>query len=195
MEKLKEIFGENALTWAELEEKLKDNKEIKLANLASGNYVDRKKFDDKVAELATANSTISGLQDTVKKFDGVDVDKLKKDAADWEAKYNHDVEDLRITGHLKLMAVQANAHDPDLVVSLFDRSTIKRDGDKVIGAQEQFDKLKTEKGFLFGGNAGAENNGNGGARVTTGGNHTGNHNADSFLANLMKGAGLENEKE
>ncbi len=33
MDKLKELFGEGSLTYAELEAKLKDNKDVKLANL------------------------------------------------------------------------------------------------------------------------------------------------------------------
>lgn len=193
MEKLKEIFGDGPLTWEQFEEKLKDSKEVKLANLASGNYVDKKKYEDKVAELATANSTITGLQDTVKKFDGVDVDGLKKAATDWEAKYNQDVEDLKINNGLNLLAVKANARDPELVVSLLDRAIIKRDGDNLIGAQEQIDKMKEARSYLFDGEAGS--GGGNGARVTTGGNHTGNHNTDIFMSALRLGAGLENEKE
>ena len=42
MEKLKALFGTEALTWEQLEEKLKDNKEVKLANLAAGSYVDKR---------------------------------------------------------------------------------------------------------------------------------------------------------
>ena len=61
MEKLKALFGTEALTWEQLEEKLKDNKEVKLANLAAGSHVDKRKYDDKVAELGTANETIKGL--------------------------------------------------------------------------------------------------------------------------------------
>ncbi len=44
MEKLKALFGNEALTWEQLESKLKDSKEIKLANLASGGYVDKKEI-------------------------------------------------------------------------------------------------------------------------------------------------------
>lgn len=79
MDFLKSIFGDQALTYDQLAEKLKDNKDIKLANLATGQYVDKGKLDAKIIELDTANQTIKNLQDTVKKFDGVDVEKLKSD--------------------------------------------------------------------------------------------------------------------
>ena len=45
MELLKAIFGDKALTFSELEAALKDNKELKLANLAEGGYVGKEKFE------------------------------------------------------------------------------------------------------------------------------------------------------
>lgn len=44
----------------------------------------------KTGELATANQTIKDLQETVKKFDGVDVGKLKQDLTDLQTKYDTD---------------------------------------------------------------------------------------------------------
>ncbi len=41
MDYLKPIFGEGALTFDEFVKKLGENKEIKLANLADGKYVDK----------------------------------------------------------------------------------------------------------------------------------------------------------
>ncbi len=78
MEFLKSVYGDKALTYASLKTR-QGNKDIKLANLASGLYVDKDKLDTKIKELSTANDTIKQLQDTVKKFDGVDVQKLKDD--------------------------------------------------------------------------------------------------------------------
>lgn len=43
------------------------------------------------AELDTANATIKNLQDTSKKFEGVDVDGLKKQLGDLQNKYNTDI--------------------------------------------------------------------------------------------------------
>lgn len=45
----------------------------------------------KETELLTANTTITGLKDTVKKFDGVDVTKLQNDVKDLEIKYDTDI--------------------------------------------------------------------------------------------------------
>lgn len=190
MEKLKALFGTEALTWEQLSEKLKDNKEVKIANLASGQYVDKKKYDEKVGELATAQTTITGLQDTVKKFDGVDIEKLKKDAADWETKYNTDISAMKLDSALNMALVEAKVKNPKLARAGLDMSIIKLDGDKLLGLSEQLEALKKSDGYLFQ----EEDGGNGGARVNTGGHHNNNNNTDTFMAALMKGAGLEETK-
>lgn len=192
MEKLKALFGAEALTWEQLESKLKDNKEIKLANLAGGGYVDKKKFDDKVTELATANETITGLKDTVAKFDGVDVEKLKTDAKDWETKYNTDLAAVKLDSAVSMALVEAKAKNPKLTKAALDMSLVKLDGDKLIGLSEQLDNLKKSDAYLFEVEETTEQNG---ARVNTGATHTSNTTNDTFMAALMKGAGLENEKK
>lgn len=191
MEKIKALFGTEALTFEQLEAKLKDNKEVKLVNLASGNYVDKKKFDDKVTELETANGTIKGLRETVAKFDGVDVEKLKKDAADWETKYNADISSLKLDNAVGMALVEAKAKNPKLARAALDMSIVKLDGDKLIGLTEQLDNLRKTDSYLFEETTGGDG---GGARMNTGGHHGNNNNSENFMASVMKYAGL-NEKE
>lgn len=188
MEKLKALFGTEALTFEQLEEKLKDNKEVKLANLASGGYVDKKKYEDKVSELESANSTITGLRETVSKFDGVDVEKLKQDAADWENKYNTDVEAAKVDSLLTLELVNAKAKNPTMIKKMLDMSLIKRDGEKLLGVEEQLKTLKESNGFAF------DTEEPGGPKVNTGGSHGGTNNVDAFMSAFNKGAGLEETK-
>jgi hypothetical protein len=192
MDKLKALFGSDALTFEQLEEKLKDNKEIKLANLASGQYIDKKKFDDKVSELTAANTTIEGLRETVKKFDGVDIDKLKTDVTNWETKYNTDIEAARIDSLLTDALFEAKAKNPRMLKKMLDMSTIKRDGEKLLGVTEQIDALKKSDAYAF---DLEEENPKGGAKVNTGGNHGGNTNIDTLTAAFMKGAGFNTKGE
>lgn len=192
MEKLKALFGTEALTYEQLEAKLKDNKEVKLANLASGGYVDSRKFNDKVAELTTANDTIKGLRETVAKFDGVDVEKLKNDAKAWETKYNTDTAALKLDSAVSLALVEAKAKNPKLARAALDMSVIKLDGEKLLGLNDQLEALKKSDAYLF--DTEENSGGQGGARVTTGGHHGSNNNNDNFMATVMKYAGLT-EKE
>lgn len=191
MEKIKELFGAEALTWEQFEAKLKDNKEVKIANLASGGYVDKKKFDDKVTELTTANDTIKGLRETISKFDGVDVDKLKKDAADWETKYNTDIEGLRLTNDVNMEIIAKKGKNPKLIMAALDMSKVKRDGEKILGLSEQLEALQKSDSYLFE----EEPGGDSGARMNTGGHHSNNTNTTNFMASVMKYAGLDNAKE
>jgi hypothetical protein len=195
MEKLKALFGTEALTWEQLEEKLKDNKEVKIANLAAGSYVDKSKYDNKVAELETANGTIKGLKETVAKFDGVDVEKLKKDASDWEAKYNTDIAAVKLDSAVSMALVEAKAKNPKLAKAALDMSLVKLDGENLVGLTEQLDNLKKSDAYLFEEEQKPDNNKGGGAFVfSTGGNHEGGGNTDAFTSALMKGAGLETQK-
>lgn len=45
----------------------------------------------KDGEISTLKTNIEDLSNQVKAFDGVDVEKLKQTANDWEVKYNQDL--------------------------------------------------------------------------------------------------------
>lgn len=188
MDKLRELFGEEALTYAQLEEKLKDNKDIKLANLASGGFVDKKKYDDKVAELTTAQGTISTLNETVAKFDGVDVEGLKNKASELEDKYNTDMAAVRLDSAVNLALVEAKAKNPKLAKAALDMSLIKLDGENLLGLSEQLDKLKESDAYLFDIEEAPP-----ASRVSTGSQHQNPGNSDPFMSALMQGAGLTTE--
>ena len=49
---------------------------------------EQQKTTDLTEELNTAKKSVADLTDQVKKFDGEDIEGLKKAAADWETKYN-----------------------------------------------------------------------------------------------------------
>lgn len=195
MEKLKAIFGDEALTYEQLESKLKDNDEIKLVNLKSGGYVDVQKYNDEVGKVKTANDTIKGLRDAVSKFDGVDIEGLKKSVTEWEDKYNTDIAAVKLDSAVNMALVEAKAKNPKLTKAALDMSLIKMDGDNLLGLTEQLDNLKKSDAYLFEEEK-QELTNEGGARFFTGGNHSGNEgSSDKFMNALIKGAGLENKKE
>lgn len=109
-----------------------------------------KKLTDKEAELTMAADKIRELTETVKKFDGVDVEKLKTDFAELSKKYDADTAALKLDNALSKMLSTCGARDADIVGKLLDRSIIKLDGDKLVGVSEQLEKLKADKAFLFG---------------------------------------------
>lgn len=110
---------------------------------------EKTKIIAKETELTTANKTIKDLQDAVKKFDGVDVEKLKKDAADWETKYNADTAQIKLDSALEMALVSNKAKNTKAVKALLDASIIKMDGEKLLGLDDQLKKLKTDSAYLF----------------------------------------------
>lgn len=195
MDKLKALFGEEALTWAQLEEKLKDNKDVKLANLAAGSHISKGKYDALATELETANETIKGLKETVSKFDGVDVDGLKNSVTEWETKYNNDITALKLDSAVNMALVGAKAKNPKLAKAALDMSVIKLDGENLLGLSEQIDKLKESDGYLFETEPKPDENKGGAHIINTGGGHGGTNNMDTFMSEFMNSAGIEKKGE
>lgn len=137
-----------------------------------------KKLTDKEAELTMATDKIAELTETVKKFDGVDVDKMKSELADWSKRYTEDTTALKLDNALSKMLSTCGAKDADIVGKLIDRSIIKLDGDKLIGVSEQLDRLKADKAFLF--NAADEAAKSTGMTVNLGAQHEKPSTGDSF---------------
>lgn len=184
MDFLKGIFGDKALTYAELEATLKDNKDVKLANLATGQYVDKGKLDTKISELNNANDTIKNLQDTVKKFDGVDVQKLQGDLAALQTKYDTDTAKIRLESALEVALLSNKARNPKLAKAALDLDKIKLDGDKLLGLDEQLTALKESDPYLFDIEQKSEdddddtNNKQSGIRLKSGGTHQSQNTPD-----------------
>lgn len=156
MDFLKSIFEDKALTYADLEAKLKDNKEIKLANLASGQYVDKEKFEraetkakDLETQLNTANETIKGFKD-------LDIEGLKKGVSEWEKKYNDDTKALNDklinqtkSSKIEIALLAAKAKNTKAVKALLDEEKISLDGENLIGVNEQLEAIKKDNAYLF----------------------------------------------
>lgn len=100
-------------------------------------------------KLKTANGTITTLQDSIKKFDGVDIEKLKKDAVDWQTKYNDDLGKLKLEHALETALLAGKAKNTKAVKALLEIDKIKLDGDKLLGLDDQLEKLKKDNDYLF----------------------------------------------
>lgn len=69
MEELKSLFGDSSLSYDEFTQKLGDAGEtIKLANLKSGNYVDKDKYDKIEKSLADYQTKYNDLKESTKDY-------------------------------------------------------------------------------------------------------------------------------
>ena len=100
-------------------------------------------------ELGATNNTIKGLRDAAKKFEGVDVDKLRGDLEALQNKYDADVGAARLRGALDAALLTAKARDTRAVRPFIDMDRLSLDGDRLNGLDEQLAALKEEKAFLF----------------------------------------------
>ena len=103
----------------------------------------------KDSELTKANETIKNLQDTVKKYDGADPEQLKQSLSDLQKKYDTDIAQAKLDSALELALVQSKARNTKAVRALLKSETIKLDGDKLLGLEEQLTSLKKEAAYLF----------------------------------------------
>ncbi len=101
MDELKEILGDEL--YSQFEEKINSynsdeknkNNQVKVVNLGSGKYVGKEKLDTKIAEVEGLSSQLKAANATIKSYEDMDIDAIKKSAKDWETKYNEDTANLK----------------------------------------------------------------------------------------------------
>lgn len=146
MEFLKDVLGDDL--YNQVSEKLKGHeKDIKIANLASGDYVSKAKYD---ADIQAKETRITELADQVKSFDGVDVKKLQTDVKEWEDKYNKDLKSEHLRSQVQLAVAKSGARSEKALMGMLDldKITLDDNGD-VKGLNEQIEAIKKDSAFLF----------------------------------------------
>lgn len=147
MEWLKEFLGDEL--YSQVEAKLKGNDKIKLANLASGEYVSKSKYDD---DIKAKNEELNTLTTKVKAFDGVDVAKLQDDVKEWERKYNEDMasKDKDFAKQLYFSQIQFTSNlARSAAIAEFDKKDLEFKDGKFIGADDFIEELKKENPTAF----------------------------------------------
>lgn len=160
---IKEIFdkGENGtLTYAQFEELAKD---AKFADLTTGDYVSKKKYEDELSgkdgQIKTLNDTISNRDkdlkilkeqlETAAQADGADkqaLEKLTADMASLQDKYNSDMKTYKaqLAEQSYEFAVKEYANGIEFssaaakrdFIGQFKQAGLKMDGDMILGADD-----------------------------------------------------------
>lgn len=145
MEWLKEFLGDDL--YSQVEAKLKGNDKVKIANLASGEYVSKAKHND---DIKAKDAKIKELTDTVQKFDGVDIGKLQQDVKDWKKKYQDDLAAEKKESAIKLAVATTKPRNEKALMALLDTDIVKLNDDgTVTGLKEQLEQIKKDNDFLF----------------------------------------------
>lgn len=117
------------------------------------NYKHVNEVQKKDKELTAANATITDLTEKLKKFDGVDVEKLKAEIETTKTNYENQLQELRLNTALDRELLTAGAHNAASVKALLKRDLIKLDGETLLGLKEQIENLKKSDPYLFKDNA------------------------------------------
>jgi len=157
MEFLKTIFADKALTYAELEGLLKDNKEIKLANLATGQYVDKDKFSNAETKANDLQALLDQRDADIADLKKLNPKDLQTQLETLQGKYETDTKGLSeklqaqtLNSKIDLDFINAKAKNLTAARALLDMSKISLDGENVLGLAEQRAKIIADNPFLFG---------------------------------------------
>ena len=156
MDFLKEIFGEKALTFAELETALKDNKDVKLVNLASGDYVGKEKFTTLETERNTLKTSLEERDTQLEELKKVDPAALQAkitalQTANTTAATEHQKQlaQVKLDAAIDTRLIKEGAVDTRAVRALLDAGKISLDGENLLGMDEQLATLKENSKWAF----------------------------------------------
>ncbi len=139
MEFLKEVFGSEALTYDQLAEKLKGNDKIKLANLASGEYVSKYKLEDAEKQLAAERAKLADF----------DPD-WKTKIADAEKAADEKLSAFKLEQAVEGALKTAKVRDTVAVKAHLSMDNVKlNDKGELEGLSDQLENLKQDNAYLF----------------------------------------------
>lgn len=162
MDFLKEHLSEEL--FAQLSEALKDKgDDVKLANLASGEYVRKDKFDGEVSRAKAENDKlteeIKTLQGDLEKANSStgDLETIKAEAAtakkeseDRLAKFKTEADKNSLDYEIRLGVMAYGAKDEKSVIAHLDKEKVTLIDGKLSGLNEQLGEIKKSNEYLFG---------------------------------------------
>ncbi|PAD67023.1 scaffolding protein [Bacillus sp. 7586-K] len=187
---LKELLGEDL--YKQVMEKVGDNK---IDIISNGNWIPKQKFNDlndslkdlkkqlqdrdtQLEDLKTKAAGNEDLQNTIKQLQD-DNKKIKDD-------YEKQIQQQSFDFALKDALTGAKAKNPKAVEALLNKEAIKLDGDKLLGLEEQLNKLKESDSYLFDADQQQEQQQQSGVKFTTGQHqHHQGGNAPTSLADAL----------
>lgn len=197
LEMLKNVLSPE--TYAKVEEETKDST-ISLADTSKGDYVSSAKYtalETQLSETQKLLSSKSADYETLKSQAG-DNTELKATIDKMKSDHENEINDIQSKHEAQLLANDTAVHiiqkykpkDVSDVMRHVDMTKVSRNGESLIGIDEQVDAIKETKSYYFetdeGGN-GSHQQGNAGGLP-----HGGNENDNAALRSAF---GLNNKKE
>lgn len=148
---LKELLGEEL--YNQVIEKAGDSK---LAVVSDGNWFPKDKFDAKNQEVKDLQEQIEDRDGQLEKLSEVDpkglqkeIDQLKEDNKTTSSKYQEKLDKQAFDFSLEKALTGAKVRNPKAVKALLDTDSIKLDGEKILGLDDQIKALQESDNYLF----------------------------------------------
>jgi uncharacterized phage infection (PIP) family protein YhgE len=132
---------------------------LKAIDEADKDKVPRTRLNDKIDEIKELQGQLSDrdkqLKDLSKKADGnedlqAQIKQLQEDNKKVKDDYEQKLTEKTFDFSLEKALANAKAKNPKAVKALLNKETIKLDGDKLLGLEEQLKSLQESDGYLFG---------------------------------------------
>src|SRR5690625_98462 len=148
---LKELLGEEL--YDQVIEKAGDNK---IAIVSDGNWIPKDKFDAKINEVKDLQKQIDDRDEELEELKKVDPDELQQTISNLQEKYDTQKEEYEqklqqqaFDFTLDKTLTNAGVRNSKAVKALLDTESIKLDGDKLLGLDDQLESLKESDDYLF----------------------------------------------
>ena len=109
------------------------------------------------ADYETIKQQLATAQDTIKGFEGQDIEGVRKSAKEWEDKYNQalaehkqQMDDLAFDGILKDAILAAKGKNDKAIRALLDVDTLKTSKNQAQDIKAALETLQKDSGYLFG---------------------------------------------
>lgn len=164
MEFLKNVLGDRYSEFETLIKTYNENpknkdKQVKIADLGSGQYVSKKKYDDAIEARDNYKTQFDTTSEKLKKFEGVDVDKIQKELTqlnldlETERKNNQKrEEEYKFSNDLETAIREAGGRNPKAIKGILDIEALKQSKDRTTDIQAALEAAKESDAYLFGTN-------------------------------------------
>lgn len=180
---LKELLGEEL--YNQVVEKAGDNK---IAVVSDGSYIPKEKFDAVNKEKNDYKKQVSERDTQLEELKKVDaeglqqrIQELQQENENAKTEYEKRLQQQQFDFVLKDALTAAKVKNPKAVKALLDTESIKLDGDKLLGLDDQLKTIKESDGYLFE----EEQQEGGKPNFTTGNHQTGGSNEPANLADAL----------
>ncbi|MEK4149987.1 phage scaffolding protein [Robertmurraya sp. FSL W8-0741] len=148
---LQELLGEEL--YKQVIEKAGDNK---IAIVSDGSYIPKQKFDDKLEEIKNLKADLETRDSQLEELKKVDaeglqqrIQELQEENENTKSEYEKQLQQQTFDYSLKDALTAAKVRNPKAAKALLDLESIKLDGDKLLGLEDQLKTIKESDPYLF----------------------------------------------